>query len=263
MSDTGMMIVAQGVTKEFGGVIAINDVSFQIRKGEIYSIIGPNGAGKTTLLNMMSGFLPITKGEILLNGERISGLKPYQIAKKGITRTFQNLEVFHNMNVIENVLTGAHLRMKTGFMAAGLRLPFVKREERDMMSWALECLEMVGIKELAAERADTLPYGNQRLLEIARAAASKPEMILLDEPMAGLNPQESRVLVETILKMRQNGMTFVLVEHDIETVMAISDSILVLDNGKKIGEGTPDEIYQNQEVIAAYLGEDEEDTVPC
>ncbi|WP_070121344.1 ABC transporter ATP-binding protein [Bacillus marinisedimentorum] len=251
----------ENLTKQFGGVLAVNNTSFKVEQGEIFAVIGPNGAGKTTLLNMISGVLPSTSGSIRFQGKNITGQPPYRIARAGITRTFQNLEIFKNMSVIENVMTGAHIRLKTGLLGAGFRLPGVFREERKTAELALKCLEQVGIAHLAYEKAETLPYGNQRLLEIARASASDPAMILLDEPMAGLNAQETERLVDVILLMKQKGMTFMFVEHDIETVMAISDRILVLDNGIQIGSGTPEEIYQNAAVIKAYLGDEREEIV--
>jgi branched-chain amino acid transport system ATP-binding protein len=252
------ILTVNHLTKQFGGVIAVNDVSFEVRKGEIFAVIGPNGAGKTTLFNMITGILPPSEGTIQFNGMNITGKKPYQIAQLGITRTFQNLEVFTNMSVVENVMTGAHIKMKTGFLQAGFRFPSVWKEEMMIFKKAIHCLEKVGISHLAYESAEILPYGNQRLLEIARAMASDPTIILLDEPMAGLNDEESRKLVEIILQLREEGITFIFVEHDMETVMSISDQIVVLDNGVKIGEGTPEEIYRNEAVVAAYLGEEEE-----
>jgi len=247
----------QQLTKTFGGVHAVENVSFSIEKGKITAVIGPNGAGKTTLFNMITGILPVSSGTVLFKGQPITGKKPYQIAKLGITRTFQNLQVFGNMTVIENVMTGLHHRLKTGMLAAGLRLPSVLKEEKQTFEKALEHLSLVGIDHLAYEMAATLPYGNQRLLEIARAAVSDPSIILLDEPMAGLNPEESRKLVQVLKNMRENGMTFLFVEHDMETVMSLADHIVVLDYGKKIAEGTPEEVSKNPEVIAAYLGEEE------
>ena len=261
MSEAKIILKVENLTKQFGGVVAVSDVSFKVNKGEIFAVIGPNGAGKTTLFNMITGVLPASSGNVFFEDKNLTRKKPYQIAQAGITRTFQNLEVFSNMSVIENVMTGAHLTMKTNLLMAGLRLPMVTKEEVKIMETAMACLERVGIAGLAHELSITLPYGNQRLLEIARAAASDPKVILLDEPMAGLNPEESRQLVDVILKMREEGMTFIFVEHDMETVMSISDRIVVLDNGVKIGEGTPEEIYQNPKVVAAYLGDEEEEYV--
>lgn len=252
-----VLLTVEHITKQFGGVVAVNDVSFDVNKGEILAVIGPNGAGKTTLFNIITGILAPSSGTVRFNGTDITGKKPYQIAQLGMTRTFQNLEVFTNMSVIENVMTGAHRKMKTSFLQAGFRVPSVKKEEKAVEEKAIRCLEKVGIAHLAYERAETLPYGNQRLLEIARAIAAEPALILLDEPMAGLNDEESRRLVEVILQLRKEGLTFVFVEHDMETVMAISDHIVVLDNGVKIGEGTSEEIYRNKAVVAAYLGEEE------
>lgn len=255
------ILQVENLTKKFGGVTAVNEVSFDVKKGEIFAVIGPNGAGKTTLFNMITGIIPATSGNVYFENRKLTGKKPYQIAKAGITRTFQNLEVFSNMTVIENVMTGAHITMRTNLFSAGFRLPGVVKEELNTMEKAMECLERVGIPHLAHESSITLPYGSQRLLEIARAAASNPKLILLDEPMAGLNAEESRELVHVILKMREEGMTFIFVEHDMETVMSISDRIVVVDNGVRIGIGTPSEIYQNEKVVAAYLGDEEEDDV--
>lgn len=252
------LLTVKNLSKSFGGVVAVEHVSFNVREKEIVAVIGPNGAGKTTLFNVISGVLPITSGETQFVGKSIVGKKPYEIANLGMTRTFQNLQVFGNMTVIENVMTGMHQQLKTGILGAGFRFPSVKREEREAVEIAMKYLEQVGIAHLAYEKADTLPYGTQRLLEIARAVATKPKLILLDEPMAGLNPEESRKLIDILLQMRESGMTFLFVEHDMDTVMNIADRIVVLDYGKKIAEGTPEEISVNPHVIAAYLGEEEE-----
>lgn len=261
MSYKRPILAVENLTKSFGGIVAVDNVSFTVEEGEIFAVIGPNGAGKSTLFNMITGVLPSSSGNVYFQEKRLTEKRPYQIAQMGITRTFQNLEVFNNMTVIENVMTGAHITMKTNILTAGLRLPSVKKEEIRVMEQAMKALQEVGIGDLAYELADRLPYGSQRLLEIARAAISNPKLILLDEPMAGLNSEESRQLVDVILKMRKLGMTFLFVEHDMETVMSISDRIVVLDNGVKIGEGTPEETYQNPQVVAAYLGDEEEEGV--
>jgi ABC-type branched-subunit amino acid transport system ATPase component len=256
MSDTPLLCV-QNLTKSFGGVTAVHDVSFNMMPGQIVAVIGPNGAGKTTLFNMITAVLSATSGSIQFMGQEIIGKKPFQIAQMGITRTFQNLQIFGNMSVVENVMTGMHIRAKTGVLGAGFRLRHVAKEEEQMLEKSLEHLQEVGLLDKAYENAAMLPYGNQRLVEIARAAASDPKLILLDEPMAGLNPEESRELVNVILKMRDRGMTFLFVEHDMETVMSIADHIVVLDYGGKIAEGTPEQIYNDPRVIAAYLGDEE------
>jgi branched-chain amino acid transport system ATP-binding protein len=245
------------LSKSFGGVHAVQDVSFHVHDREIVAVIGPNGAGKTTLFNVITGILRPTSGSIVFKGVSTIGKKPFQLAQLGMTRTFQNLQVFGNMTVIENVMVGLHTRLKTGIFSAGVRLPRVSKEEKQALEQAFACLQQVGIEHLAFEKADVLPYGMQRLVEIARAAASNPSLILLDEPMAGLNPHESKKLVEVLLEMRSNGMTFLFVEHDMETVMSIADRIVVLDYGKKIAEGSPEEISQHPDVIKAYLGEEE------
>lgn len=257
MADQSPLLRVSRLTKSFGGVVAVHDVSFDVFPGQITAVIGPNGAGKTTLFNMITAILPMTSGQVHYMDQEITSLKPSQIAKLGITRTFQNLQIFGNMSVIENVMTGAHTRLKTDILRAAFRLPSVVREEVEVHEEALKQLENVGLLEYAYTEADTLPYGNQRLLEIARAAASGSKLILLDEPMAGLNPQESKKLVAIIERMRANGMTFLFVEHDMETVMSIADNIIVLDFGEKIAEGAPAEIYNNPAVIAAYLGDEE------
>lgn len=251
------LLKVSNLTKSFGGVLAVNDVSFDIDPGQITAVIGPNGAGKTTLFNMITAILPMTSGNVQFMNKDITGLKPSQIARIGITRTFQNLQIFGNMSVVENVMTGAHTQLKTGIIRSAFRPPSVIREEEKVHEDALKQLDNVGLLEFAYDEADTLPYGNQRLLEIARAAASGSKLILLDEPMAGLNPQESKKLVTIIERMRADGMTFLFVEHDMETVMSIADNIVVLDFGEKIAEGTPTEIYNNPAVIAAYLGDEE------
>lgn len=256
------LLSVKGLTKSYGGVTAVNQVSFDVQEGQIVAVIGPNGAGKTTLFNMITNIVPMSAGTIRFCGMDTGKKRPCDLAKLGITRTFQNLQVFHNMYVIENVMAGAHVGMKTSFLSSAFRLPRVLREEEAVLQKAARHLEEVGLSDLAFEQAGNLPYGQQRLLEIARAAASDPKLILLDEPMAGLNPQESRELVSIIKNMREKGTTFLFVEHDMETVMSTADHIVVIDFGVKIAEGTPEEIMNNPRVIAAYLG-DEEVVVSC
>lgn len=245
------------LTKNFGGIQAVNDVSFSVNKGEIIAVIGPNGAGKTTLFNLMTGIYQPTHGQILFNGTDIIGRTAYQIAQKGIARTFQNLQIFNNMTVLENVMVGRHTKSKTGFWGAIFPINPVQREERDIVEKAMRNLGLVGLTNKAMESASNLPYGRQKMLEIARAVAMEPELLLLDEPAAGLNLTETRRLVKIIYKLRDRGVTILLVEHDMETVMEIADRLVVLNFGNKLAEGTPVEIQNNQEVIAAYLGEED------
>lgn len=251
------LLEVSGITKSFGGVIAVKEVSFHVYPRQITSVIGPNGAGKTTLFNIITSILAPTSGKVIFQGTDITGKKPSDIARMGVTRTFQNLQIFKNMTVVENVMVGAHTRLKAGLLRSALRFPSVIREEKEALRLSLDFLEQVGLLEQAYEPAGNLPYGNQRLLEIARAASSSAKLILLDEPMAGLNPQESRKLVSVIQTMREKGITFLFVEHDMETVMSIADHIVVLDFGEKIAEGTPQEVSNNPVVIAAYLGDEE------
>jgi branched-chain amino acid transport system ATP-binding protein len=262
MDNREPLLSVKGLTKNYGGVTAVDQVSFDVYTGQIVAVIGPNGAGKTTLFNMITNIVPMSAGSIRFRGVDTGKKRPCDLARLGITRTFQNLQIFHNMYVIENVMSGAHVGMKTSFLSSAFRLPSVHREEEAVLQKAMRHLEEVGLADLAFEQAGNLPYGKQRLLEIARAAASDPQLILLDEPMAGLNPQESRELVKIIKNMREKGTTFLFVEHDMETVMSTADHIVVIDFGKKIAEGTPEEIMNNPQVIAAYLG-DEEVVIEC
>lgn len=253
---SAMLLEVERLSKSFGGVQAVQDVSFGVAQGEMVAVIGPNGAGKTTLFNAISGIFPPTGGFVRFQGVVTNGKKPHELAMLGMTRTFQNLQLFSDMTVAENVMVGFHPRLTGGIFSAGFRLPRAAKEEQTAREEALSRLAQVGLAHLAAEKAGTLPYGMQRLVEIARAAVSRPSLILLDEPMAGLNPQESRRLVDVLLVMREQGFTFLFVEHDMETVMAIADRIVVLDYGKKIAEGAPKEIVRHPDVIKAYLGEE-------
>lgn len=238
----------------FGGVKAIDTLSFEINSGTIHSIIGPNGAGKTTLFNLITGVYTPTNGTILFDDEGVTGFKPYELAARGMSRTFQNLQIFFNMTAIENVMVGAHLHLNRGFLASFFGLPQIKKGDQYCRETCMELLDFVGLKKYADTDTDSMPYGALKRLEIARALASKPKILLLDEPAAGLNPAESREIDNVIKKVAERGITVVLVEHDMKMVMEISDHILVLDYGRKLTEGTALEVRNNPDVIAAYLG---------
>lgn len=243
------------LTKKFGGLIANQDISMTVERNSITAVIGPNGAGKTTFFNMITGVYQPTSGSIYLEGEKIDGLKPHDVSKKGISRTFQNIRLFSEMSVIENVLVGMHTHLKAGLMGILFNLPVIRKEEKDSEVRAYELLEYVGLAHLLNEKARNLSYGAQRRLEIARALAAKPKLLLLDEPAAGMNPKETSELTGLIQKMRNEfNLTVVLIEHDMKLVMEISEHIVVLDHGEKIAEGKPEEIRNNAKVIEAYLG---------
>ncbi len=247
------------VTKAFKGLVAVNDVSLHVEKGEIISIIGPNGAGKTTLFNLLTGVYQVTSGEIIFDGRPIQNHKPQTIVKAGIARTFQNIRLFKEMRVIENVLVGESINIKYHFHDLVFKTPKYRKAERESTQKAMDILESIGLGEYANDYAQNLPYGLQRRLEIARAIATDTSVLLLDEPAAGMNPQESEELLDFIKELRDKGYTILMIEHDMSVVMNISDRIYVLDYGKLIASGQPQEIAANPKVIEAYLGQEEED----
>jgi branched-chain amino acid transport system ATP-binding protein len=250
------LLEIKNLTKTFGGLRALSDVSFSVDPGQIKSLIGPNGAGKTTLYNIVTGVEPPTEGTIRFCGERIDGSKPHVITEKGIARTFQNVELFENMSVVENVMVGRHARTKTGPLGGALRLPKGRREEQAILERSLELLQLVGLGERIEEDSAGLPFGLQRYLEIARALATEPKLLLLDEPASGLDSGEAQGLSDLVLKIRDRGITVLLVEHNMDVAMEISDEIVVLNYGMKIAEGTPRQIQGNAQVISAYLGDE-------
>jgi branched-chain amino acid transport system ATP-binding protein len=247
---------ATDLRKEFGGLMAVFDVSFSVDRNEIVALIGPNGAGKTTIFNLISGVLPPTRGEMRFEGHLLNGLKPHAITGLGVARTFQSVQLFGNMTVLENVMVGRHLKTRYGLISAALHLPHAQSEERTIRQQAMEQLTSVGLEKSANENALSLPFGQQRLLEIARALATEPRLLLLDEVGSGLNQTEKEDLDRLIRVIRDSGVTVLLVEHDVQFVMGIADRIIVLDYGQKIAEGTPDEVGADRRVIAAYLGEE-------
>ena len=259
-SATGNRILeVDDVTLRFGGVVALNEVSFHINEGEILGLIGPNGAGKTTCFNVMTGVYQPTSGAVRVLGEPLGRRKRFEITKLGIARTFQNIRLFGNMTALENVMVGADTHHRTGVLSAMLRLPRHRVEEAEGRERAEELLEFMGLTKVSGELARNLPYGDQRRLEIARALATRPKLLCLDEPAAGFNPAEKAKLMDLIRKIRDQGYTVLLIEHDMRLVMGVTDRIVVLEFGRKIAEGLPAEIRDNPAVVAAYLGVDESD----
>lgn len=252
----GILLDVKDVSKIFGGLMAVHRVSFQVPRGKIIAIIGPNGAGKTTLFNVIAGLYPPSSGEVWFKGHKISGMASHQIASAGIARTFQLIQLFTNMTVHENVMVGRHPRTRAGFLSTALRLPTAIAEEKQIRGKALEMLALVGLESRANDSPLSLPYGQQKVLEIARALATEPELILLDEPAGGLSVHEIEGLARQILNIRDSGVTVLLVEHRMELVMGIADWVIVLNYGEKMAEGPPSQIQNDERVIAAYLGDE-------
>jgi len=251
------ILSVRGVSKRFGGLQAVSDLSFDVARGSIKAMIGPNGAGKTTLFNLISGFLAPDCGEIVFGGTAVQGMPSYQVASRGMVRTFQHIRLFPKMTVLENIMVGRHVHSRAGFIAGMLNLPFTWKEERRIREKGMEIMELLGIAAHAQAEAVSLAYGQQRVVEIGRALACEPQLLLLDEPAAGLNMRETSDMGGLISKIRDMGVTVLLVEHDMSLVMKISDEVVVLSYGQKIAEDRPLAIQKNREVIRVYLGDDQ------
>ncbi|MHB0803978.1 high-affinity branched-chain amino acid ABC transporter ATP-binding protein LivG [Stutzerimonas xanthomarina] len=250
------ILEVRGLTMRFGGLLAVNEVALRVDDKQVVSMIGPNGAGKTTVFNCLTGFYQPTTGEILLDGEAIQALPGHKIARKGVVRTFQNVRLFKDMTAVENLLVAQHRHLKTGFIAGLLKTPAFRRSERDAMDFAAHWLEQVNLTDVANRPAGTLAYGQQRRLEIARCMMTRPRILMLDEPAAGLNPRETEDLKALIALLRdEHGVTVLLIEHDMKLVMSISDHIYVINQGTPLANGSPEQIRNNPDVIKAYLGE--------
>ena len=247
-------IEARGLTKRFGGVAAVDDLSFAVPAGAVYAIIGPNGAGKTTVINLLSGIYLPTSGEIRMLDRSTDGQPPEALARAGLSRTFQNIQVCMNMDALSNVMIGAHVHLDSGFLAGALRLPRIRRADAALRDRAAELMSFVGLSGHLKSQAAQMPYGGLKRLEIARALAANPRILLLDEPAAGLNHTETDQMSELIARVAAQGVTVILVEHDMKLVMSVSDRILVLNYGRKLAEGSPEEVREDREVISAYLG---------
>jgi branched-chain amino acid transport system ATP-binding protein len=255
LTENGDLLQAVDVRKEFGGLVAVNNVDFTIPKGAIVSLIGPNGAGKTTFFNMLTGVYVPTAGKIVFDGTDVTGRPPHAITKLGVGRTFQNIRLFAHMSALENVLVGMHARLKGGIIRSILGTPGIRREERGARERARDLLRFSGLPGRDNQLARNLPYGDQRRLEVARALATEPKLLLLDEPTAGMNPQETTSFTEFVSVLREeHGLTVLMIEHDMKVVMGISDHVTVLDYGEKIFEGSPQEAQKDERVIEAYLG---------